>query len=315
MTAMTITTIEGLAHGDDLHPMQAAFVDHDGFQCGYCTPGQICSAVGMLAESQGGQAELRDRGPRRPRPPTHRCGDPRADERQHLPLRGLSQHRRGDHARREEADMKPFTYERAKRRRSRRASARRAWREIHRRRHQLARSDEAADRDAGASGRYQPPAARQDRRDCRWRLAYRHAGLATAISPPTCACGSVTASCRRRSWLAQSTQIRNKATTGGNLLQRTRCSYFYDITKPCNKRKPGSGCAALAGFNRINAVLGASDALHRRASVGHGGGDDGARCAGGDASTADGATRTIPIDATLSAARQYASYRNGAGAG
>jgi xanthine dehydrogenase YagS FAD-binding subunit len=55
-----------------------------------------------------------------------------------------------------------------------------------------------------------------------------------------------------------SAQLRNKATTGGNLLQRTRCYYFYDITKPCNKRSPGSGCAALEGFNRIHAVLGAS---------------------------------------------------------
>ena len=45
-----ITTIEGLAHGDELHPMQAAFVEHDGFQCGYCTPGQICSAVALVKE-------------------------------------------------------------------------------------------------------------------------------------------------------------------------------------------------------------------------------------------------------------------------
>jgi xanthine dehydrogenase YagS FAD-binding subunit len=55
-----------------------------------------------------------------------------------------------------------------------------------------------------------------------------------------------------------SAQLRNKATTGGNLMQRTRCSYFYDITKPCNKRAPGSGCAALAGFNRMHAILGGS---------------------------------------------------------
>ncbi|MBX9910550.1 MAG: 2Fe-2S iron-sulfur cluster binding domain-containing protein [Beijerinckiaceae bacterium] len=49
-----ITTVEGLAQGETLHPMQAAFVTHDGFQCGYCTPGQICSAVGMLEEAAAG---------------------------------------------------------------------------------------------------------------------------------------------------------------------------------------------------------------------------------------------------------------------
>ena len=53
-------------------------------------------------------------------------------------------------------------------------------------------------------------------------------------------------------------QLRNKATTGGNLLQRTRCYYFYDTAMPCNKRVPGSGCAAIGGFNRIMAVLGTS---------------------------------------------------------
>jgi xanthine dehydrogenase YagS FAD-binding subunit len=54
-------------------------------------------------------------------------------------------------------------------------------------------------------------------------------------------------------------QLRNKATTAGNLLQRTRCYYFYDTTKPCNKRDPGSGCSALEGFNRIHAIVGASE--------------------------------------------------------
>jgi len=57
-----------------------------------------------------------------------------------------------------------------------------------------------------------------------------------------------------------SAQLRNKATTGGNLCQRTRCYYFYDTAMPCNKRAPGSGCQALQGFNRIHAILGASDA-------------------------------------------------------
>ena len=77
-----VTTIEGLAKDGALHPLQQAFIDHDAFQCGYCTPGQICSAVGLIAE---GKAKTRRR-------------DPRADERQHLPLRRLSQHRRGDPA-------------------------------------------------------------------------------------------------------------------------------------------------------------------------------------------------------------------------
>jgi len=55
-------------------------------------------------------------------------------------------------------------------------------------------------------------------------------------------------------------QLRNKATTAGNLLQRTRCPYFYDTNQPCNKRSPGSGCSAIAGFSRQLAVIGCSDA-------------------------------------------------------
>jgi xanthine dehydrogenase YagS FAD-binding subunit len=93
-----------------------------------------------------------------------------------------------------------------------------------------------------------------------------------------------------------STQLRNKATTGGNLLQRTRCPYFYDTTKHCNKRVPGSGCAALHGLNRMNAVLSVSDdciAAH--------GSDMAVAMTALDARVEtvapDGATRTIPIDA------------------
>ena len=55
-------------------------------------------------------------------------------------------------------------------------------------------------------------------------------------------------------------QLRNQATTAGNLLQRTRCSYFYDTNLPCNKRVPGSGCAAIGGFSRNHAIVGVSDA-------------------------------------------------------
>ena len=69
-----VLTIEGLAEGDRLHPVQAAFIAHDGFQCGFCTPGQIMSAVGLIREGEAGE-----------RPGTH----PRGDERQSLPLRRL----------------------------------------------------------------------------------------------------------------------------------------------------------------------------------------------------------------------------------
>jgi xanthine dehydrogenase YagS FAD-binding subunit len=61
-------------------------------------------------------------------------------------------------------------------------------------------------------------------------------------------------------WLAASQQLRNMATLGGNLMQRTRCAYFRDTSYPCNKRVPGSGCSALEGINRGHAVLGVSDA-------------------------------------------------------
>jgi len=57
-----------------------------------------------------------------------------------------------------------------------------------------------------------------------------------------------------------SPQLRNMATVGGNMMQRTRCTYFYDTTMPCNKRQPGSGCGALNGYNRMHAIFGASDA-------------------------------------------------------
>jgi xanthine dehydrogenase YagS FAD-binding subunit len=92
-----------------------------------------------------------------------------------------------------------------------------------------------------------------------------------------------------------SAQLRNKATTGGNLLQRTRCPYFYDTTKPCNKRVPGSGCAALEGLNRMNAVLGVSEhciAAHPSAMA--------VAMAALDAVVetiaTDGSARSIPID-------------------
>ena len=108
----SITTIEGLGTPEKLHPMQAAFVKHDGYQCGYCTPGQICSAVAVLEEINAGipshvSADLMNPAG------SDGCRASRAHERQHLPLRRLFQHRRCHHRSFREEGMKPFTYERA----------------------------------------------------------------------------------------------------------------------------------------------------------------------------------------------------------
>ncbi|HLK25233.1 MAG TPA: xanthine dehydrogenase family protein subunit M [Caulobacteraceae bacterium] len=92
-----------------------------------------------------------------------------------------------------------------------------------------------------------------------------------------------------------SPQLRNKATTGGNLLQRTRCPYFYDTAKPCNKREPGAGCAALGGLSRFSAILGWSEACIATHPS-----DMAVALSALDATVetvnADGGTRAIPID-------------------
>jgi xanthine dehydrogenase YagS FAD-binding subunit len=90
-------------------------------------------------------------------------------------------------------------------------------------------------------------------------------------------------------------QLRNKATTAGNLLQRTRCPYFYDTSQPCNKRLPGSGCGALEGFSRMLAVVGSSDACIATHPS-----DMAVAMRALDAKVetlkADGKTRTIPLE-------------------
>ena len=90
-------------------------------------------------------------------------------------------------------------------------------------------------------------------------------------------------------------QLRNKATVAGNLLQRTRCAYFYDTSKPCNKREPGAGCAAIGGLTRASAILGQSEAciaVHPS--------DMAVALTALDARVetvnADGAVRTLPVD-------------------
>jgi xanthine dehydrogenase YagS FAD-binding subunit len=140
--------------------------------------------------------------------------------------------------------------------RCRGAHARRA---LHRRRHQPAGPDEAGDRDARAPDRRQRPRLRAieptDDGGLRIGALVRNTDLAADMRV------------RRdygvlsRALLAgASGQLRNKATTAGNLLQRTRCPYFYDTKQACNKRQPGSGCAAIGGVNRQHAIVGSSDA-------------------------------------------------------
>ncbi len=140
-----ITTIEGLAQNGELHPVQAAFVEHDGFQCGYCTPGQIMSAAALLHEP---------------------CGPDDDDVRECMSgnlcrcgaytniLAAVQAARSGA--------MTPFTYLRAGNRR--RSSARRAsaGRGLHCGRHDFNRFDEVGRADAGGFDRHQPFAARQD---------------------------------------------------------------------------------------------------------------------------------------------------------
>src|SRR5208282_6071884 len=247
--------------------------------------GRTC---GRLAELRCGR-RCRRAGP-------DRCRDRRADERQHLPLLGLPQHRRGHPRRgRWRPHMKPFRYERASGIASACASAAQPTArfiaggtnivdlmklEIETPAHlvdinalPLSGIEETPEQGLRVGALVTNSALAADMRVRRQYPLLSQAILAGA-----------------------SGQLRNKATTGGNLLQRTRCPYFYDTTKPCNKRVLGSGCAALRGLNRMNAVLGVSDnciATHPSdMAVAMS-----ALNAQVETVAPDGAARTIPIDA------------------
>ena len=147
---------------------------------------------------------------------------------------------------------------------------RRAGRGVPRRRHQSRRSDEGGRQPAGADCPYRP--ARRARRmetlpDGR-RPANRRAGRAT----PIVAGGRrirrpLPADRRGDCFPGRRAQLRNAATIGGNLMQRTRCAYFFDPASACNKRAPGAGCDARGGETRGAAVLGASEALRRHRTL------------------------------------------------
>src|SRR5436190_10338259 len=189
-----------------------------------------------------------------------RRGDTRTDERQYLPMRGLSEYRRGhSQSRGRRRPMKPFTYERATDPGAAIAAAARAGAkfisggtnlldlmklEIERPNHlvdisRLPLKQIEALSDSGM--RIGAQATNSDvAADVRVRTRYPVLSQALLAGA--------------------SGQLRNKASVGGNLLQRTRCPYFYDTAANCNKRDPSSGCAAIGGINRGHAILGASDA-------------------------------------------------------
>src|SRR6266436_5375104 len=210
--------------------------------------------------SEGGLAQPRHPGcsVRANRPVRRR--DPRAHERQHLSVRRVSQHRRGHSGRcRGSIPMKPFMYERVTDPRAAGAAVSRAGAkfisggtnlldlmklEIEQPTHLVDISRlplKQIEEVPGGGIRIGAQAANSDvAGNDRVRALYPV--LSEALLS------------------GASGQLRNKASIGGNLLQRTRCSYFYDTAAACNKRTPGTGCAALQGVNRIHAILGANDA-------------------------------------------------------
>src|ERR1700729_2649191 len=186
-----------------------------------------------------------------------RCRDPRTDERQYLPLRRLSEHRRGHQASGGSANMKAFTFERANSLIDAAAASARPGAKLiaggtnllDLMKLQVETPNHIVDinrlpldkiEDTPDGGLRIGAMVRNSDLATDWRVRQRYGVLSRALLA------------------GASAQLRNKATTGGNLLQRTRCAYFYDTTKPCNKRTPGSGCAALEGLNRMNAVIGVS---------------------------------------------------------
>ena len=237
-----ITTIEGLSDDGDLHPLQQAFIARDAFQCGFCTPGQIMSAVALLAEGRAGSdAEIREFMSGN----ICRCG---AYPNIVAAIRG-----RGG---------SPWPCARlitsARATRPHAVSA--------------ATADPAAAFLAGGTtqvdlmkdGVLSPTTpidiTRLPLRGVTTEDGVLRVGALTTMEE-LAADPVITRRLpvvRESLLLAASPQLRNMATIGGNLLQRTRCRYYRDLSCACNKREPGSGCGALTGHHRMHAILGTS---------------------------------------------------------
>ena len=239
--------------------MQAAFVKHDGYQCGYCTPGQICSAVGVLDEIKRGV-------------PSHVSADLTAQPL--LSADELRERMSGNICRCGAYSniVDAITEVAGGRHEALHLRARHARR---RKRPPPSRASPGAKFIAGGTNlldlmklQIETPTHLVDVN-----------GLALDRIEATADGGLRIGALVRNTDLAAdarvrrdygvlsralvagaSGQLRNMATTAGNLLQRTRCPYFYDTDQPCNKRVPGSGCSAIGGFSRQHAVVGVSDA-------------------------------------------------------
>ncbi len=271
-----VTTIEGLSGESGLHPLQQAFIEHDGFQCGYCTPGQICSAVGMAAELARGvpsvvtadlsadtvalsHDELRERMSGN----LCRCGAHNGIVAAIAETYAVGT-RAGGTARPtvrqpEGRGMMQFSYSRA-------GDVAEAVR--------LGGADRAKYLGGGTNlvdlmrETIESPAALVDVTHLSSGIAESDdGGLLIGAAARNTAVAEHRAVRLRYPVLSRailagaSAQIRNMATVGGNILQRTRCTYFYDDDgSRCNKRSPGQGCDAIGGFNRNHAILGASAA-------------------------------------------------------
>src|SRR5215813_12986941 len=202
--------------------------------------------------------DLLGRRPDRRRQREERRRDPRADERQYLPLRRVSQHCRGDPAG-DGAVMINFQYARA-------SDVADAVRQI--------AADPTAKFIAGGTNLIdlmkedvERPSRLIDISQLPLKTVEETAGGGLKIGAlvPNSDLAYHPLIEQRYPMLGSailagaSQQLRNMASTGGNLLQRTRCYYFYDTATPCNKREPGSGCSAIKGLNRMHAILGASE--------------------------------------------------------
>ena len=248
-----ITTIEGLGQPEKMHPMQAAFVTCDAYQCGYCTSGQIMSAVALLKEPCGPEdAEVKEFMSGN----ICRCGayqnivaaiqSVRKGAKAQKPDENLSTHTAEDSAQAIAAAAKTKTAQQGAEIRfiaggttlidlmKLTSSSRKSLVDINRL---------PLDKIEATAGRRPNDWCTVRNSDLARHPLVRknYAVLSEAILS------------------GATVQIRNMATTAGNLLQRTRCMYFRDPAMPCNKREPGSGCGAINGANRGLAILGTSE--------------------------------------------------------